>query len=71
MQNESKADVLTICSAGREKEIGSVKKGKRRRTTTARATTFAGGANRQEADRKVGMDVYDPGDGDDSESKRP
>ena len=71
MQNESKAGVLIICSAGREKEVGAIEKGKRRRTTTARATAFAGGTNRQEADRKVRMDVYDAGDWDDSESKRP
>jgi len=71
MQNESKVDVLIICSVGREKEIGAIKKGKRGRATTARAAAFAGGANRQEADRKVRMDVYDAGDGDDPESKRP
>ena len=64
-----KANVLTICLARREKEAGTVEEGERGRTTTARATAFAGRANRQEADRKARLDVYNPRDGDNTESK--
>lgn len=64
-----KPDVLTICLARREKEARAVEKGKGGRTATTRATALAGRANRQEADREARLDVYDPRDGNNPESK--